>query len=242
MIRRSLRILIAFVISASWFLLPEGLWAYESILVEKGGTVSGTIKLKGELPALQPHKVIHNPEYCGDTIPDETYLVNPTNHGLQMSAVSIEGVTRGKRHDSTTIILNNLKCRFQPHTLAGMVGDFYEVRNSDPILHNTHLKMDDLTLLNVAMPANGKNIKKPLNQAGTIAIKCDAHSFMTGDILVFDHPYFAVTDDAGFYKISDIPPGKYKIKFWQNGLAVKEKELTIAPNEKINLSVELAAK
>jgi hypothetical protein len=99
--------------------------------------------------------------------------------------------------------------------------------------------MDDLTLLNVAMPANGKNIRKPLNQPGVIAIKCDAHSFMTGDILVFDHPYFAITDQEGFYKISDIPVGKYKIKFWQNGVAIKEKELAITPNDNISLSVEL---
>jgi hypothetical protein len=123
-----------------------------------------------------------------------------------------------------------------------MVGDSYEVKNSDPILHNTHMKMDDLTVLNVAMPANGKAIRKPLNQAGLIAIRCDAHTFMNSTLMVFDHPYFAVSDEDGFYKISEIPPGKYSVKFWRDGQLIKEKEVNISPRENANLSIEVSAK
>jgi hypothetical protein len=121
-----------------------------------------------------------------------------------------------------------------------MVGDSYEIRNSDPVLHNTHLHMEDSTLINVAMPPSGKNIKKTLLQAGIINIKCDAHKFMQGWISVTDNPYFAVTDTEGNYKISGIPPGKYKIKVWHEKLSSIEIEVTISPNQRTELSLELS--
>lgn len=216
--------------------------AYDSVPVENGGEISGIIKLKGEVPIIAPHKVIHNPEFCGDLVPDETFVINPSNRGLQNVAVSIDGISRGKGHQPLTLLINNFKCRFQPHLQAGMIGDFYEIKNSDPILHNSHFKMEDVTVLNVAMPPSGKSIRKPLTQAGTITMKCDAHTFMTGTILAFEHPYFTVTDQDGAYKISDIPPGKYHVRFWSEGTGSKEKEITIGPGEKVKLSIELSAK
>ena len=38
---------------------------------------------------------------------------------------------------------------------------------------------------------------------------------MKSYISVFDHPYFAVTDEDGNYKINDIPPGTYEVIAWQ---------------------------
>ncbi len=216
--------------------------AYEGGVVAKGGELAGSIKAKGEAPQNEVHKVMHNSEYCGDSISEDTYLVNPGNNGLQNVVISLEGITKGKKHDPATLILENLKCRFVPHILAGMAGDSYEIRNGDPVLHNTHLRFEGTTILNVAMPENGKNIKKPLTQTGMILAKCDAHPFMNGAIWVFDHPYFAVTDKNGEFKISDIPPGTYKVKIWHQGSLVKEKEVTITPGGKTNLSADLSFK
>lgn len=216
--------------------------AYEEITVEKGGELSGTIKLKGEAPGLRPHKVTHNSEFCGSTVDDETYLINSANKGLQNVVVSFEEIARGKKHDPGTIVLENTRCRFVPHILAGMEGDSYEIKNSDPVLHNTHLRFNGATILNVAMPAGGRNIKKPLTNAGLINAKCDAHTFMTATILVAKNPYFAITDKDGAYKIADIPAGRYKVKIWHEDMPVKEKEVTIKPNENVNLSMELGLK
>jgi hypothetical protein len=119
------------------------------------------------------------------------------------------------------------------------VGNSYEIRNSDSVLHNTHLHMEGISLLNIAMPAGGKNIKKTISQKGIISTRCDAHKFMQGWVYVTENPYFAVTDKEGNYRISDIPPGKYKIKVWHEGLSAKEKEITIFPDKKTELSVDL---
>ena len=48
-----------------------------------------------------------------------------------------------------------------------------------------------------------------------IYIKCDVHPWMKSYVSVFDHPYFAVTDENGNYKIDNIPPGTYNVIAWQ---------------------------
>ncbi|MHB8481444.1 MAG: hypothetical protein ACYDBV_01715 [Nitrospiria bacterium] len=216
--------------------------AYEGVTVDNGGELYGTVKFKGEFPVNPIHKVLHNPEYCGESVEDQTFLINSENKGLQNVVLTIEDIDRGKKHDPVTVILENFKCHFVPHILAGEVGDSYEIKNSDPVLHNTHLRFEGATIFNVAMPPNGKNIIKPLTKAGVINAKCDAHTFMTGAIVVAKNPYFSVTDKNGAYKITDIPPGHYKLKIWHEGLAVKDKEISIKPNEKVNLSMEVGLK
>ena len=56
----------------------------------------------------------------------------------------------------------------------------------------------------------GKTGADPCSTApGIVPVFCDIHSHMSAYILVFSHPFFAVTDEAGDYVISGIPPGDY---------------------------------
>ncbi|MFI5305599.1 MAG: hypothetical protein ACHQYP_12495 [Nitrospiria bacterium] len=215
------------------------LYAYTEIPVEKGGELSGTITFNGEPPINQVTKVVLNPEYCGNTVYDETYVVNSQNKGLGNVVVSIEEIEKGKKADDKLIILENLKCHFVPHVQAGMVGNYFEIRNLDPVLHNNHVRINGRTILNMATPPNGTNVKKKLSDPGIINTACDLHTFMKGAIFVSKNPYFAVTDKDGNYTISNIPPGKYQVKIWHEALPSQEKEIVISPRKKINLSMEL---
>jgi hypothetical protein len=44
-----------------------------------------------------------------------------------------------------------------------------------------------------------------------VTVKCDIHTWMRGMILVFDHPYYAVTDADGNFEIPMPPAGKFQI-------------------------------
>jgi hypothetical protein len=216
------------------------LHAYTEIPVENGGEVSGTISLKGAFPVNQPAKVLINPEYCGNTVYEETYVVNPQNKGLENVVISIEGIEKGKKAEGLPVYLEIMKCRFVPHVIAGMVGSSYEVRNMDPIMHNYHTRLNEKTILNVAIPPQGKNIKKPLSQVGVLNANCDTHTFMKSAIFVAENPYFAVTDKNGHYTISNIPPGKYRVKIWHEGfLSIREREVAVSSNKNTILSIDL---
>jgi hypothetical protein len=49
---------------------------------------------------------------------------------------------------------------------------------------------------------------------------------MNAYISVFDHPFFAVTDDTGSFKIDSIPPGEYEVIAWQEKF--KDKTLNVS--------------
>ena len=55
-------------------------------------------------------------------------------------------------------------------------------------------------------------------------IKCDVHPWMKSYVSVFNHPYFAVTDDTGHYQIDNIPPGTYEVIAWQEMSLKKNKD------------------
>lgn len=217
------------------------LYAYEEIQVEKGGELSGTISFKGETPVNQKINVVHDQENCGNSIYDETYPVNSENKGLMNVVISIEGIKRGKKADDSPVILKYLKCRFVPHVLAGMMGKSYEIHNADPVLHDFRVQINGETILNVILPPNGKNMKESFFQPGTFITRCDAHPFMKGTMFVADNPYFAVTDKDGHYAISNIPPGKYRVKIWHESLPPQEKEIVISPQNRVKLSLDLSS-
>jgi len=221
------------------FTFRSSLFAYDVIPVDHGGNLHGFISWKGNPPENVLHEVDKDANICGPQVAEETYAFNSENRGLQNVVISIEGLMQGKAPISSTLVIDNKNCHFVPHVQAGMVGQFYEVRNLDPIMHNTHLKMEKFTLLNIIMPAHGKDIKKNVPEPGIIKIQCDVHKFMRGWIFASENPYIAVTDHDGNYKISDIPPGKYFIKLWHEGLSVKRKEVTIFPGKNNELSMEL---
>ena len=40
---------------------------------------------------------------------------------------------------------------------------------------------------------------------------------MNANMLVIKHPYYAVTDEHGDFRLTDVPPGEYEIVAWHEG-------------------------
>ena len=45
------------------------------------------------------------------------------------------------------------------------------------------------------------------------SLKCDVHGWMRAPLHVFDHPYYAVTDETGRFRIDGLPVGRYRVAF-----------------------------
>jgi hypothetical protein len=84
------------------------------------------------------------------------------------------------------------------------------------IAHNFFWVSENNGNHNVNVPANGQwTMPKPLvMEKPPIQYKCTIHGWMTGYVRVFDHPYYAVTDDDGRFEIKNAPVGKYRIVYW----------------------------
>ncbi len=96
--------------------------------------------------------------------------------------------------------------------------------------------------LNMAMPLQGQHYRKELPRvSGRIRVRCDLHPWMHAVIQTFDHPYFALTDALGSYRIADVPSGKYKLIFWHERLPQRTVELSLAPGQAVEKTMEWAA-
>jgi len=207
-----------------------------------GAIVSGTVRLAGPPPARPPLTVFKNPEICGATVPDDRLLVGPGG-GLRYAVVTLAGVRGGKKPErDLTLVLDNRGCRFEPHVQTAEVGQWLELRNSDPILHNADARIGPETLFNVALTP-GREVRKPLARPGLVAIVCDVrHTWMSAFVDVADHPYHTVTDAYGAYEIRDVPPGAYTLRVWHEELGTREQPLTVKEGETASADVAYPAR
>jgi hypothetical protein len=107
------------------------------------------------------------------------------------------------------------------------VGQWLEISNSDPILHNADARLGSETLFNLGLPPD-RRVRRPLARSGHIAITCDVrHTWMSAFVIVTDHPYHTVTDADGAYEIRDVPPGRYTVTVWHEELGARETPVTI---------------
>jgi hypothetical protein len=139
-------------------------------------------------------------------------------------------------------------CAFEPHVVVlytyywdpdskalKQTGQRFEVRNSAPISHNTNITPNNKlvnTGKNELIPA-GKHMDydaKPgsNSQPGgeeLLNIACNIHQWMNARALVFDHPYFAVTNDKGEYEIKNVPAGAdLVVAYWHETFGDRPKQ------------------
>jgi hypothetical protein len=229
--------------------------------VSDGGTLSGVVRFVGEPPRLEPLRVNKNREVCGESKAPEALVVSAEG-GVRGSVVFVHGVARGKAPEGE-LVIDNHGCVFVPHVGAVMAGARARVKNSDPILHNTHGVLagpaggGKQTVFNLALPSPGQviDITRKLTKPGLVRLLCDAHPHMSAWVYVHDSPYFAVTDELGQFRIEGVPPGTYQVSMWHEGFRLRgvdkdgrrvfedttpvTKEVTIAPRAAASVEFEL---
>jgi hypothetical protein len=214
-------------------------FCYDEATVTGGGSVEGQIVYKGP---VQTRKVIPNKdvEVCGG-IRDEPLIQVGPNQAVENAVVYLADVAKGKAwlaETSKPAELDNLKCRFVPEVQVIRAGPLVVI-NSDPVLHNTHGYYGKRTAFNMALPNQGQRIPTELTRAGTVRVDCDAHGWMEGWIYVVDNPYYAITGADGKFKISDVPPGSYKLVAVQSFTGPNELPVTVVAGTPTNLTIEL---
>jgi plastocyanin len=196
---------------------------YVEAPVPDGGVLAGRVRFAGTPPSAEPLAVRKNTDVCGEHKPSQALVVGPTK-GVKGAIVALEGVERGKR--PADFELDNAKCLFVPHVSAVMAGAKVRIKNSDPVLHNTHGFLDRLTVFNIALPTKDQvvDVSQRIKKPGIVEVVCDAHTHMRAWIVVRENPYFAVTDDSGQFRIDEIPPGRYRVTAWHEGWVVTGKD------------------
>ena len=184
------------------------------------GTIEGTIRLAGPVPPAAPRPIAKDANVCGREAPGE-FVVAGKAGALRNVVVFVKDARfAGTPPPVAGASLDQRQCRYIPHVQALTVGTPLSVMNNDAILHNVHGNEarqggPSLTVFNVAMPIKGQKLPVPMRKPGLVKLQCDAgHTWMNAWIYVFDHPYYAVTDDNGAFVIAGVPAGEHEVELW----------------------------
>jgi hypothetical protein len=115
--------------------------------------------------------------------------------------------------------------------LALQAGQPLLVVSADPIPHNTHTSPKRNAAFNSVIGAGDRkgvpcNYKKP--ESTPVQVVCDLHPWMKAWHFPVDHPYFAVTDESGRFRIEGLPAGKNSLNIWHEGAgALLERRLQV---------------
>jgi plastocyanin len=128
--------------------------------------------------------------------------------------------------------------QFVPRVLAVTVGTVVDLPNNDTTFHNAFSLASARTFdLGRYRPGQTRSVR--FDKPGIVPVFCDIHSQMSAYVLVFTHPYFAVTDEQGHYAMSGVPAGTYSLEIWSELGSATPREVTVRSGEVLEASFQV---
>jgi hypothetical protein len=194
------------------------------------GTVKGSITWGGaDVPVRLPLDLKTNPDKAvclknGDIL-EETWIVHPKTKGLKNAFVWL-AAPKGKdlpihpdlkEIKEKKVVMDQPVCMFVAHALALREGQTLIAKNSSTISHN--FKWSGNPEINpggnvLLPPASEKAIDDLKADRLPLSIECNIHPWMRGWVRVFNHPYYAVTDEHGRFELKNAPAGEWQLVIW----------------------------
>ena len=119
--------------------------------------------------------------------------------------------------------------QFVPRLLAITIGSTVEFPNSDVTFHNV-FSLSATRTFDLGRYRPGRTGTVKFDRAGVVSVFCDIHAHMSAFILVFNHPFFAVTDTDGRYAI-EAPAGTHTLVVWSEFGQPASRRLTVGEGE-----------
>lgn len=221
---------------------PSELLAPTQADPDGSGALVGRVVFDGDMPQPQALTVSKDVEVCGKTEKFSESLLVGSDKGIKNAAVFLQAVAGGKSLSlpASNPVIDQLDCIYTPHVLLVPVGATVDIKNSDGILHNIHTYSEKNPAFNTAQPKFKTVVSKAFAQPEIIRVTCDVHDWMTAWIVVQDHPYYALTDATGAFRLSDVPAGEYELKVWHEEFGEHSRSVLVMADQEASVEITLA--
>ncbi|WP_339908400.1 hypothetical protein [Symmachiella dynata] len=190
----------------------------------KWGDLSGQFIYGGEPPVPEALELNKDAEFCGPfDLHSEQLRVDKESRGIANVVIWLEMPRRQTPpiHESyaesakADVLLANKDCRFVPHVTTLRTTQKLLIKNDDKIAHNTAAYLKRNLPFNAVSPPETEDRRTARRvERAPAKVSCSIHAWMTGWLLVQDHPYMAVTDKEGRFTIKNLPAGEWTFHVW----------------------------
>ncbi|HUF24178.1 MAG TPA: carboxypeptidase regulatory-like domain-containing protein [Vicinamibacterales bacterium] len=156
------------------------------------------------------------------------------------SVVYLEEAPRGAFEELATrrARINQINEQFVPRVVAITTGTTVDFPNNDRIYHNV-FSLSKARTFDLGRYAAGHSRAVRFDRPGIVRVFCEIHSHMSAWVLVFNHPFFAATDDDGRYAIPNVPPGTYSLAVWHETLPRETRRVVVPESGVVDVDFAL---
>jgi hypothetical protein len=219
---------------------------------ETGPVGTGWASLKGRFlftgtPAERKVLVVDKDmEVCGKggmKLFDQSLRIDPSSKGLADVVVFVRKASRVKDASppAAQLVFDQKDCEFLSPVFAARVGQGVDVRNSDPIGHNTNISG---TPFNQLIPAGGSTLFTPNAETGMpVSVTCNIHPWMKAYAVFRKDGYVAVSAVDGAFELADLPAGEpLEFQVWHPraaaGLKLDRPDLKWNPKGRFQITLQ----
>ncbi len=218
---------------------------YKVAPVSGGSELTGVVAASA-VPADSIVAVARDQRVCGDSAYVRQVRLNGTSLGNAL--VWVEGVAAGKALPETRRTTMTVeKCAIDPRVTAVVAGSTVNLFTRDRASHRVRFYREgdgtpvaDLLTVDAGQVVPTERIAaKP----GIVEARCEMHPWVRAYVAVFDHPYFAITDEQGAFSIAQLPAGTYTVKVWHEGMTQPaEQRVTLGAGGTGSVQLQVALK
>jgi hypothetical protein len=208
---------------------PSVTLALGAVGQEGHGTIKGRLVWGGDAvpteAASQPAgKAENDPALCDKDArhPKHDLEIDPKTKGIRY-AIAYLVRPKGANPEALKALLANhpkvvmdqKNCDFIPASIAITKNQKVVFKSSDNTPHNVNVNSLKNVGFNESVAPHTQIEKSFIADNRPIKVDCNIHNWMHGHIMVFDHPFFAVTDKDGSFEIKGVPAGTQNVVIWQ---------------------------
>ena len=214
-----------------------------------------------------------DPVYCGRISNGRGFrllkeFTVAADRGVKDVIVMVTGIEKGKPFSFQPPQIEAKDCRFLPFVNVVRDNNKVSIVNMDPVMHDIQAyetsELGPRVLFNIPLPMNTHHPKEagsdaeyhkhipghPMTQEihmtkgrRIFVMQCGFHAYMETWGMAVDNPYYALTDEAGQFAISDVPPGTYKLVVWHPEERTQvEQTVTIPAKGSVTANFEIQPK
>jgi hypothetical protein len=181
-------------------------------------TLSARFRYVGTAAKPAPIDVNKDVEVCGKHPLHVESLEVGADGGVANIVVWLRTrVPAGAETAEGNVVLDNKNCRFEPHVVVMTTKQKLEIKNSDPVGHNSNGVMLSNSPFNPIIPAGQSvDVSLPKEEAMPAKVGCNIHPWMGAWLVIRNDTFAAVSDSGGVLTLKDLPAGRdLEFQLWQ---------------------------